>query len=86
MSDGSNNYSYIAFHYVHQNPYKANLVSQMEDWKYSSFCDYAGLRNGTLCDKELAEQLIGFNPENFMIESYSLIDDDISRKIFFKRR
>ena len=84
MSDGSNNFSYIAFHYIHQNPLKANLVSKMEDWKYSSFNDYAGLRNGTLCNRVLAKQLIGFNTESFIAESYALIDDDLSRKIFLK--
>ncbi len=84
MSDGSNNYSYIAFHYIHQNPFIAKLVSKIEDWKYSSFCDYAGLRNGTLCDKELAIKLIGFNADNFISESYALIDNDMSRKIFLK--
>lgn len=35
------------FHYIHQNPWKANLVSKMEDWEYSSFTDYAGIRPGT---------------------------------------
>lgn len=84
MSDGSNQYGYIAFHYIHQNPLAAKLVNKLEDWKYSSFCDHAGLRNGTLCDRELAKQLVGFNPENFFAESYALIDDNISRKIFLK--
>jgi putative transposase len=84
MSDGSTNYGYIAFHYTHQNPFKANLVSKLEDWKYSSFPDYAGMRNGSLCDKELAHQLIGFSKENFIEESYKMIDDDIGRKLFNK--
>jgi putative transposase len=84
MSDGSTQYSNIAFHYIHQNPLTAKLVNKLEEWKYSSFYDYAGLRNGTLCDRELAKQLIGFNPDNFIAESYALIDDGISRKIFLK--
>jgi len=32
------------FHYIHQNPAQARLVQQMEDWEFSSFKDYAGLR------------------------------------------
>ncbi len=84
MREGSNSYSFIAFHYIHQNPFAANLVGRIEDWKYSSFCDYAGLRNGTLCDIELAQQLIGFSHVNFITESYALIDDEMSRKIFLK--
>ncbi len=51
-------YGYTCFNYIHQNPVNAGLVSKMEDWKYSSFIDYWGKRNGTLCDKELAKEMI----------------------------
>lgn len=30
----------ICMHYIHQNPVKANLVSRLEDWSYSSFNEY----------------------------------------------
>lgn len=39
MSDGDQNYAYIAFHYIHQNPLTKGLVSKLEDWKFSSYCD-----------------------------------------------
>ena len=66
MSNGSNLYDKICFHYIHQNPMKANLVKKMEDWDYSSFKDYCGLRNGTLSNKELAIQLLRFKYENIL--------------------
>src|SRR4051794_16059206 len=47
-------YYFSCFHYIHQHPLKAGLVKKLEDWEYSSFKDYAGLRNGTLIDKLLA--------------------------------
>jgi len=78
------NYGYIAFHYIHQNPIKAKLVSKLEGWKYFSFPDYAGFRNGNLCDQELALQLIGYDKANFISESYSMIDEEICIKIFLK--
>jgi REP element-mobilizing transposase RayT len=53
------------FDYIHQNPVVSALVKQQEDWKYSSYCDYAGLRNGTLCNKELAAKYCGFDIRNF---------------------
>ncbi len=84
MSDGSLNHGYIAFHYIHQNPLKASLVGRLENWEYSSYKDYAGLRNGSLCDKELAHQLIGFDKENFTTESYKMIDNEIGKKLFLK--
>lgn len=46
--DISEGYPFICFQYIHQNPMKAGLVTKMEDWLYSSFRDYVGLRNGTL--------------------------------------
>ena len=45
------------FTYIHQNPVKARLVSLAVDWQYSSALDYAGLRNGTLCNKKLAKSM-----------------------------
>ena len=50
-------YAATCSHYIHQNPVKANLCKQAENWRYSSAIDYAGLRNGTLCNKELAQRL-----------------------------
>jgi putative transposase len=55
---GNNDYTQMCFHYIHQNPVKAGLVSKAEDWPYSSASDYAGLRNGTLCNKDLLDRLL----------------------------
>jgi REP element-mobilizing transposase RayT len=76
------NYPYMCFQYIHQNPLRAGLVKQMEDWKYSSFNDYIKIRNGNLCNQILAKNLIGFDESNFLKESYSLIDNEKISKIF----
>jgi len=34
--------------YIHMNPVVAGLVTKPEDWVFSSFREYAGLRHGTL--------------------------------------
>jgi putative transposase len=34
--------------YIHMNPVVAGLVARPEDWTFSSYRDYIGLRNGTL--------------------------------------
>jgi putative transposase len=39
--------------YIHLNPVTARLVSQPEDWLFSSYRDYIGLRKGTLCYSEV---------------------------------
>ena len=64
-----------AMHYCHQNPWKAGLVKKIEDWPYSSFLDYAGLRNGTICNKSLLMELTGYDLKNFYNDSYNVIDD-----------
>ena len=32
--------------YIHLNPVKAGLVRSAEDWEYSSYRDFVGLRDG----------------------------------------
>ncbi len=52
-------YVKTCFDYIHDNPGNAGMVRRSTEWPYSSAADYAGLRNGTLCNYELAERLIG---------------------------
>ncbi len=76
---GSKNYDQICLHYIHQNPLKSKLVEKMEEWEYSSFLDYCGKRNGTLCNKELAVSILGINLKSFYEDSYRQIGyDDIN--------
>ena len=65
------------FHYIHQNPLKAKLVTKLEDWEFSSFKDYARLRNGTLCNQDLAVNYCSFQPDCFLNYSYSMIPEEI---------
>jgi len=41
------------FHYIHLNPLTAGLVKNLRDWPYSSWPDYYGHRDGSLCNKEI---------------------------------
>ncbi len=52
-----NNYARVCFEYIHDNPIKSKLAARACDWPYSSAPDYAGLRNGTLCNQGLARKL-----------------------------
>ncbi len=76
------NYVPACFHYIHQNPLNAGIVNRIENWKFSSFPDYAGFRKGTLCNKELAYELVNFDRENFIEQSYSIIDEKDARGIW----
>ncbi len=54
-----NDYASQCFHYIHENPAEAGLVSIATDWQYSSARDFAGMRSGTLCNQLLAKELLG---------------------------
>jgi REP element-mobilizing transposase RayT len=73
---------FACFQYIHQNPMRAGLVERMEDWEFSSFRDYAGFRNGTLCNQTLARQLLNLSPERFYEESYQVIDPNALQLIW----
>ena len=45
-------YPQICFNYIHNNPVKAGLVKNAEDWEFSSFQDICGMRNGRLINRE----------------------------------
>ncbi|MEX2478589.1 MAG: hypothetical protein WD357_09145 [Gracilimonas sp.] len=79
----SYNYGINCFFYIHQNPLKAGLVDKIEDWEFSSFQDYTGFRNGSLCDITLAKDLFKLpEDENEFYEvSQKIIPDQIIQKI-----
>jgi len=52
------NYAYHCFHYIHNNPTDAGLVTNDLDWPYSSARDYAGQRRGTLCKLEIGREIL----------------------------
>jgi putative transposase len=53
------------FVYIHKNPMEMTN-NNLSKWIFSSYLDYAGLRNGTLCNKELAYSLLGFHADEFL--------------------
>ena len=75
--------SFICFQYIHQNPWKAGLVDKMEDWSFSSFRDYALMRNGSLCKKEIAFNLLDVNEQTFLQDSYGVVIPEKLMKALF---
>ena len=56
IPDPDKDYPQICFNYIHQNPVKAGLVKNPEDWEFSSFRDLSGLRNGKLICRQRVEE------------------------------
>ncbi|MEA5451934.1 transposase [Leptolyngbya sp. CCNP1308] len=52
----SDEYLYHLTRYIHLNPVKAGLVAHPQNWEFSSYLDYAGLRSGTLPKLEVIRQ------------------------------
>ena len=75
-------YPFICFHYIHQNPLKAGLVSRMEEWEMSSFKDYADIRSDSICNKNIAYNFLDVpeSHEHFLEQSYKvqILDNNIS--------
>lgn len=62
-------YDYFCFHYIHNNPVLAGLVKAKEDWEFSSYMDYSGLRNGNLINKEIALKTVSLEDDLFNIKN-----------------
>ncbi len=74
-----NHHPLVCFLYIHQNPLKARLVNKLEDWEFSSFRDYAGLREGTLCKIDQTQMLLELpsSHQEFRKLSYQTIPDHL---------
>ncbi|RLD53651.1 MAG: hypothetical protein DRJ05_16095 [Bacteroidetes bacterium] len=51
-------YPQICFDYIHQNPVKAGLVKHVTYWEFSSTQDYAGIRDGKLVNRVVAQEYV----------------------------
>ncbi len=79
------NISYLGacLRYIHQNPCKAKLADKFEDWEFSSFRDYAGLRNDSLCNITTCFELLSFEDKKEFYEWSNLgLDEDLIKNIF----
>ena len=71
------NYPIVCFLYIHQNPVRAGLVNDLKDWEFSSYRDYAGIRNGKLCRIDEAKKLFNLpdDEEEFVRFSHQTIPE-----------
>jgi REP element-mobilizing transposase RayT len=64
--------------YIHLNPVAAGLVKRPEDWEFSSYRDYTGLRNGTLPETEIVlSQFPTRSAYHEFVASYSRRDEEL---------
>ncbi len=75
LNNADDNYSISCFMYVHQNPLLANLVEKIENWEFSSFPDYIGMRKGTLVNIQMGLDIFDLEREQIYELSYQLLQD-----------
>lgn len=62
--------------YIHSNPVIAGLAKNPRDYQWSSMPEYAGIRDGVLCEKDFILEMFGKQPgkyEQFVTETAPLI-------------
>jgi putative transposase len=66
--------SYIeeCFYYIHKNPIRAGLVTNLADWPHSAYAEYTGVRRNGICSRELAERDCGFSKVDFKERCHSI--------------
>lgn len=83
LSEGDNNYGETCFYYIHRNPLNAGLVEYLCNWEFSSYQDYAGIRNGNLLSQKLACSAFGIIDHSHFIRcAHHNIDPDKRKQIF----
>ncbi len=74
-------YPLAAFLYIHLNPVSAGLIKDPVEWEYSSWKEYTGPRNNTLCNLERGRQLLKLNELDLITEALKKIDEQVIKKI-----
>ncbi len=64
--------------YIHLNPVINGLVDRIEDYAWSSYPDYIGLREGTLCEKEPV--MLKLTPDQYK----KITEEEIKGKLITK--
>ena len=68
--------------YIHFNPVKDGLVDRIEDYQWSSYPDYIGTREGTLCDKNVIFSDI--TPEEYRESTEKIKEILLLKDVYFE--
>ena len=79
-----NNYLVHLSRYIHLNPVVAGLVERPEDWEFSSYREYIGVRSGTLPAPEIVlSQFPSREVYQEFVESYTAREREIIADLLF---
>jgi REP element-mobilizing transposase RayT len=75
-----NEYLFQITRYIHLNPVRAGLVSKPEDWIFSNYREFIGMRKGILFDKEFLDTQFG-SPQEYRSFVETEIPSGIERQL-----
>ncbi len=75
-----NEYLFHVTRYIHLNPVRAGLVAKPEDWKFSNYSEFIGLRKGSLFNAEFLETQFG-TPQEYRAFVEAEIPREIERRL-----
>ena len=75
-------YANTAFWYIHQNPVKAGLVDNMQDWEFTSYKEYCGLKASLVSDVNLGKSIFNLSDEDFNNQSLIELEEGDLKELF----
>ncbi len=70
--------------YIHFNPVKDGLVEDLDNYQWSSYPDFIGIREGTLCDKDIV--LLDKTSEEYKKSTEEIKEILLSKDVYFEAR
>ena len=63
--------------YIHQNPVRAGLKKNLEDWEYSSYREYLGLNKNNIIDTTILREFYSsiYEFKKFSEEMFSSVEE-----------
>jgi REP element-mobilizing transposase RayT len=75
-----NSYLFHIARYIHLNPVRAGLTQRPEDWAYSNYLEFIGLRKGSLYESAFVREQFG-TPDEYRKFVEDAIPDEIERRL-----
>jgi len=66
----------MTLRFLHQLPLRGGFVPKIEAYEFSSFPDFVQKRNGSLCDKKLAYELLHLQDARVYAGAYELLSEE----------
>lgn len=70
------------FMFIHQSPLRNQLVNKPGEWEFNSYKEYYERKDDGLCNRVIAEKLLGIDIKDFQKYTNNVLSEDIIKKYF----